>query len=323
MSAGRRPEPAGREPTFRVPVLEVGGSHVTAALVDLHAGAVMAGTSCRDPLDPAGSATEILHAIVACGRKLGTSGREDWGVAMPGPFDYERGVGLFEGVAKFEALYGADVGSALAKGLPGPPASVTFLNDAEAFLWGEHLFGAAAGYDRCVGITLGTGVGSAFLAQGTVRRSGRGVPPEGHVHLLEVDGKPLEDTVSTRALVREYRRLSRGRSPHGLGPEGEGAAHIAQRARTGDEVAAAVLSVTFSRLGAALAPWLQAFGAEALVVGGAMTGSWDLIGPALCEGLHAGGKLADLLVAVAAHPQEAGLLGAAARAQVAAGTHGP
>lgn len=113
MSPGRRREPAGHGPISRVPVLEAGGSQVMAAPVDLNAGAVIAGTSYKDPLDPAGSTTE---------RELSTS------------------------------------------------------------------------------------------------------------------------------------------------------RHIAKRARAGDEGSASVLFVTFSRLGTALAPWPQAFGAGALVVGDAMTG---------------------------------------------------
>lgn len=253
--------------------------------------------------------------LIECGASLGVKTRERWGVALPGPFDYERGIGMFEGVAKFDALRGIDVGAALAEGLPGPPTSITFVNDAEAFMWGERLFGRAAGYDRSVGITLGTGVGSAFFADGVVLRSGQGVPPEGYVHLLEIGGRPLEDTVSTRAIIREYRRRTGQRSPWPSGGTGEGVAAIAERARAGDKVAASVFSVAFARLGAALRPWLQAFQAQVLVVGGAMTGSWDLIGPPLREGLHAGGQLAELVVTVAARPLDAGLLGAAARAQ--------
>ena len=212
-------------------------------------------------------------------------------------------------MGKFEALYGVDVRGALEDGLPGPPASITFLNDAEAFMWGERLFGAAAGYARCVGITLGTGVGSAFFAGGAVRRSGAGVPPEGRVDLLEIDGSPLEDVVSTRALLREYRLRT--------GAAVGGGAELATRARAGEGVAAAVLSSSFERLGTALRPWLEAFGAQALVVGGAMTGSWDLVCPALSQGLHGvmPSCLEGLVVVVAAHPADAALLGAAARAR--------
>ena len=287
-------------------MLEVGGSHVTAAEVDLESGVVMAESSHTEPLNPKGSAEEILVAVLGCGQSLSRRQGESWAVAMPGPFDYRRGIGLFEGVGKFEALYGVDVKKELLGGLPGPPGSVTFVNDAEAFMWGEHLYGAAVGYARCVGITLGTGVGSAFFAEGAVCRSGTGVPPEGRVDLLEVDGRPLEDIVSTRALQREYYART--------GKSVQGAAELGRLARSGDDVATAVLFGAFERLGAELRPWLENFGAEALVVGGAMARSWDLVGPALSAGLQGGrsGRLGGLVVSPAAHLMDAALLGAAA-----------
>lgn len=292
-----------------VPVMDVGGTHVTAALVDIGAGAVIGSTVRRRTLRPSAPAEELLEDILGCGRALPAPAGAPWGVAVPGPFDYDRGVAFFAGVGKFESLYGTDVGQALRAGLPGPAGSVRFLNDADAFLLGEWLFGAAAGHDPCAAITLGTGVGSAFLSGGVVRQDGPGVPPEGRVDLLSIDGQPLEDVVSTRAIERRYQRLS--------GARPQGAGEVAGLARGGDPVAAGVLRSAFEALGKALSPWLEKFGAEALVVGGSMTGSWDLIGPALVGGIA--GAMADggkgLRVVVAAHPEHAALLGAGAYAE--------
>jgi glucokinase len=306
LRAPAAPLRAGMTP---VPVLEIGGTHVTAALVDLKIGGVVAGSVHRRELSPSAGAAEILGPVIACGRELPVPYARYWGVAIPGPFDYQTGVGLFAGVGKFEALYGADVRAALTEGLPGPPGSLTFLNDADAFGWGEWLFGAATGYDRCVAITLGTGIGSAFLADGEVRQSGAGVPPEGRVDLLRFSGQPLEEVVSARAIERAYRQRT------GIAPRGT--VHVARQARTGDQAAVEVLSTAFERLGTVLRPWLEDFGARVLVVGGSMTGSWDLIGPALLRGIEAGraAAYADLHVSVAAHPEDAALLGTAAYTQ--------
>ncbi len=300
-----------------VPVMDIGGTHVTAALVDLGAGAVVRGTVRRGDLRPSAPAEELLGRLLGCGRALDAPAGACWGVAVPGPFDYEKGVALFAGVGKFESLYGTDVGLALRAGLPGPAGSVKFLNDTDAFLLGEWLFGAAAGHDPCVAITLGTGVGSAFLSGGVVRQAGPGVPAEGRVDLLQIDGQPLEDVVSTRAIERSYRRLG------GVTPQG--AAQVASLARGGDRVAAGVLLSAFEALGRALSPWLEEFGARALVVGGSMTGSWDLIGPALVGGIGGtvGCRGAQLTVMVAAHPENAALLGAAAYAGGRLGTARP
>lgn len=286
-----------------VPVLEIGGTHVTAALVELQSGTVTPGSLRRATLSPSGGSEEILATVISCGSALPARAGQGWGVAIPGPFDYARGIAWFEGVGKFEALYGVDVGAALAGGLPGPPGPVTFLNDADAFLLGEWLFGAAAGSSRCIAITLGTGIGSAFLADGEICQSGPGVPPEGRADLLTIGGLPLEDVVSTRAIEREYRSRT--------GETTSGTAEIARRARGGQPAALEVLKDAFAALGGALKPWLEEFKASVVVVGGAIAGAWDLIGPPLVEsaGAASGGGLR---VVVATNPEQAALLGAAA-----------
>lgn len=299
-STPTRPEGLGGA----VPVLEIGGSHVTAALVDLARAALVPGSTYRDPLDGSGAAEDILGSVAACASRLGAPRGAHWGVAIPGPFDYEQGVGLFVGVAKFESLRDVDVGTALVRVLPGPPAAVKFLNDAEAFLRGEWLFGSAAGHRRCAGITLGTGVGSAFLADGTACTEGPLVPPGGEVHHLYIDGRPLEDTVSTRALRSAYASRTGALVDH--------VGEIARRARQGDSLAKEMLHIAFEKLGATLRPWFDRFNATAVVMGGSMTGSWALIGPAFVTGLNSQvGRPIRYAVSVAKQPREAALLGAA------------
>lgn len=306
-----RPPAGWGDKAGSAPVLEIGGSHVAAALADLPAGKILPASRRRHSLRSSGSAAGIIDTIAACARAIPARPGDVWGVAIPGPFDYQLGVGLFAGVGKFDSLRGVDVGAALAARLPGPPGAIRFLNDAHAFGYGEYFFGAAAGHDRCVAITLGTGVGSAFLADGTICDHGPAVPPEGRADLLSIGGRPLEDVVSTRAIARSYYQLT-GTRPAGV-------AWVAQRAGLGDVTAARVLHAAFGRLGEALKPWLVSFRATILVVGGAITGSWDLIGPALEEGIgrvDAAKGAAALEISVAARGEDAALLGAAAYARI-------
>lgn len=278
-----------------IPALEIGGSHVTAALVDdadLHHR-----VTATLPAD--GTAADILDTIAACATRLGAPDGATWGIAVPGPFDHAAGVARFHGVGKFESLDGVDVGAALRDAIVPRPAAVRFLNDAIAFGLGEWAFGAASGHDRAAAITLGTGVGSAFLLYGVAVTSGPDVPPEGRADLLTIDGHPLEQAVSTRAVLRAY-----GKRP------GIDVAEVAARAVTGDERAALVLDVAFRKLGGALAPWLERFGATVLVVGGGMTGAWDAIGGPLREGL---GDRPELVVS--ADTERSALLGAARHAR--------
>jgi glucokinase len=256
-----------------VPVLEIGGTHVTAAWVDAGQWRTMPGSRHRLPLDSTSTAEEILSAITSCASRLGPLDGSILGVAIPGPFDYELGVGRFRGVGKFDALNGVDVRAGLLAALAHPPKWVLFLNDANAFGLGEWVAGAARGYDRVAALTVGTGVGSAFLESGRIVTDGAVVPPEGRVDLLRIGDAPLEDVVSRRAILADYARRS--------AVTGLDVADIAKRARAGEPAARFVFKTACSALGGVMAPWLRRFGAQVFVVGGTIAASWDLVGPPL------------------------------------------
>jgi predicted NBD/HSP70 family sugar kinase len=253
------------------PLLEVGGTHVQASRVDPSTWKLVPGSQHRMALDSSGSAEAIIATMASCAAELALMSAETLAVAIPGPFDYANGIGQFRDVGKFDSLAGVDVRRALLARLSPPPGRIAFLNDAEAFGLGEWLAGSARGYRRVVAITLGTGVGSVFLDGGTVVSSGPSVPPDGHVYRLLIDGRPLEESVSSRAIVLAY--ASRATAPGSA----LDAADVAAFALRGDEPAAAVFSSAFWLLGQVLAPWLDRFGAEVLVVGGGLSASWSLI----------------------------------------------
>jgi glucokinase len=283
-----------------VPVLEIGGTHVTAALV---ADATV-DTAARLPLPANGSATEILDGIAAAAALLAVPAGARWGVAVPGPFDYAAGIGLFHDVGKFDALYGVDVGAELSRRLPAP--ALRFLNDADAFGVGEYVSGAAAGHPRAVCLTLGSGVGSAFLDRGVPVNDGPLVPPDGSAHLLLHEGRPLEETVSRRAIRAAY------------GTDGPDVQVIAERARGGDAHAKSVLDNAFHALGTNIGPWVTTFGATVLVVGGSIAASWDLV-----EGPLRAGLRAEVELRPASRPADAALLGAAWWATISQGVPAP
>ncbi|MGW7545715.1 ROK family protein [Streptomyces sp. NPDC054770] len=302
--------------TAVVSVLEIGGTHVTAADVDTVTRTLVAGRAFGEAVDGQGSAEEILAALVRCATPLTGRSAHRWAVALPGPFDYHSGIGHYEGVGKFDALRGFDLGAALTAALPGATA-VHFCNDADAFVLGEWWAGAARGHRRAAGITLGTGVGSCFLHDGRILRHGPGVPPEGRIHTLRYAGRPLEDTVSRRALRHAYGRAS-GASPPDV-------RDIARRARHGDRAAASVFTGAFTALGRVLGPILTAFEPTVLVVGGAIAGAWDLIARPLRAGLtDTDPALTGRLVITPAHqPSQAPLLGAAYLATTGGRPDGP
>ena len=292
--------------------MEVGGTHVTAAVVDVSTGQVLGPTRSRRPLNSDGPATDVIQTLIDAATPVAAAAGQNatLGVAIPGPFDYARGIGRFEGVAKFESLTGLDVGATLRAGLDGLVARIAFLNDADAFVLGEWAWGAAAGHRRVAGVTLGTGVGSGFLDEGRVVVDDPRVPPDGSVHLLSIDGLALEEAVSRRALLRRARLAIADL------PADADVLDVAMLARAGDRRARRVFDDAFAVLGSALAPWLARFEASVLVVGGSMAGSWDLVGPPLLGALlQAEPALAGLAVRPAAHPEDSALIGAAVHAR--------
>lgn len=259
-----------------VPVMEIGGTHVTTALVAMAESVPLVVERHRAPLGADDDAAQIVDALVRAADKLHLPDAPAWGIAIPGPFDYEHGVGHFEHVGKFEHLNGFDLGSALREQLQPSPQQVHFLNDADAFGLGECAAGAGRHHDRAVCLTLGTGVGSAFIANGTPVNDGPTVPQDGSAHLLSVDGQPLEDTVSRRAIRRTYSQYT---------GEWLDVHEIAQRARLGDRVALGVLDNAMRALGEAIGPWVRSFDATVLVVGGSISKSWDILERPLRAGL--------------------------------------
>jgi glucokinase len=122
------------------------------------------------------------------------------GLAMPGPFDYEKGISLIKGLDKYEALYKLNVKEILSKKLNVPIASILMMNDAACFLRGEVYYGAAQGYQDAIGITLGTGTGSATHHHGITKDANLGPSP--------FMDSIADEYFSTRWFVKRYSELS-------------------------------------------------------------------------------------------------------------------
>jgi len=277
-------------------VLEVGGTHVTAALVDPNDWSVQQAT--RYSLDAAAARDVLLDQFWRAGNALRAPAGAVWGVAMPDPFDYARGVGDFEGVGKFAGLRGVAVGDELNRRLHGRMA---FLNDADAFLLGEWIAGAARGVRRSAGITLGTGIGSAWLVDGQIAEPE--MPPGGRLHRMSIDGRPLEDVVSRRAICAAY--VAAG------GDAQADVREIAEAARLGSDPARRVLDEAMTALGGVVGECVAGFDADVLVIGGAMSASWDLFEAPFRTGAK-GNEPAE--VRLAANVENAPLIGAAVHA---------
>ena len=182
---------------------DIGGTHITCALVDLANDCAVHGSRVRMLVNPNDSADEILEIWVAAIKKVIDqspifSGKI--GIAMPGPFDYAEGISLIKGMHKYESLYGLNIRNILSQRLDLRPENIIFRNDAEAFLHGEVFCGAAKGYSNAFGVTLGTGLGSAL----SVER----VTTDANLAISPLYSGIAEDYISTRWFLKRYQELT-------------------------------------------------------------------------------------------------------------------
>ncbi|GGB19692.1 ROK family protein [Puia dinghuensis] len=254
--------------------VDVGGTHISAALVADDV--VLSETYRRAAIDPAADAMTLLAAFAGLMNAVmgaAASPVEGIGLAMPGPFDYSTGLSLIKGLNKYENFYGLNIkealrswGKALRRG--GEPLPICFGNDAACFGLGEARSGQATGHEKIIAITLGTGFGACFVQGKTLVTTGDGVPANGYLYCIPFKDGIAEDYLSTRWLLAAY-------------PAADVKA-IAEKALVDkDPAAIAVFSAFGANLGLFLAPWIKAFGADALVIGGSISQSFGLFGEAM------------------------------------------
>ena len=285
--------------------VDLGGSHVTAAAVGTGTG-----PRSRRALDSFASAESILQAIQevlreAIGPHIENGHAAIVGIALPGPFDYERGVFERRRGEKFGSLFGYDLVQGLRHSRVGYDQIAFFCsNDAQSFGWGDWTSQRCG--ENTLAITLGTGIGSAFILDGRLELIGGGqIPPNGELYAEMFRGLQADETFSTRGLIRRYRECTGVNLP--------GAREIEQEALNGNNQARMVLQVFGEDLGVFLAPWIGKLGIKRVRLGGNISRAGELITLPLAEALRL--KACPAEIGVCGDTEWAALEGAALLAQ--------
>jgi glucokinase len=183
--------------------VDIGGSHITSAIIDIESRSVLKETLVRSSINSGASATEIINdwsKSIILTLESYPNPINRIGFAMPGPFDYENGVSKMKDNGKYESLYNLSVKELITESLGIKELEILMLNDAAAFLQGEKFSGVAKEFYKPFAITLGTGLGSAIYTNEISNN-------------LELWSMPFlngiaEDFLSTRWFVKKYFELT-------------------------------------------------------------------------------------------------------------------
>ena len=219
----------------------------------------------------------------------------------------------------------------------GLPISID--NDANAAALAEHLYGAAKGIENAILLTLGTGIGGGVIIGGELYHGAIGAAGElGHV-VVDENGPPcqgncpnhgcVETMASGTAISREGRAAAEKHPDSALGKaladgSWEGGRTVTDAAQAGDELARRVLATAGRHLGVALASLANVFNPGVIVIGGGVSVVGELLlQPAREElGSRALKPMNTTPVVVAQAGEDAGMIGAAAMALIAAESGG-
>lgn len=304
-----------------IAAIDLGGTRIKYGLVV--DGQVVASAHC--PADAQGKLEEQLDAVlqhlgVLC-KQQGTTLElcQGIGILCTGLVNNREMVVLSTN-GKYEAAVGFNF-CEWAEERVGLPLRME--NDARGALIGEWRYGAGRGVDDLVMVTLGTGVGTAVILGGkplTGTHFSSGILG-GHILVhsggrqctcgafgcleSEASGWVLPELVSSHELYLKS-------SLRGL--ESVGFHELMDHASRGDACACAVQEHCFRLWGEALVSYLHLYAPQRIVVGGGVMNSAELILKSFRQTVakYAWGHLGQVDIVAAQHPNNAGLIGAAA-----------
>jgi glucokinase len=244
---------------------DIGGSHITAAPVDLSSKQLITASLVRLHVNSLATAEEVIDTWAQCIKQaMQQTQCKKVCLAMPGPFDYAAGICFISDQNKYPLLYGLNVKELLSPVLEVAVADIHINNDAACFLQGEVFNGSLTGYQHAVSVTLGTGLGTAVYENGAAKSA--------DLWNMPFQDSMAEDYLSTRWFVKQYAAIT-GQQINGV------------RELAGLAMANSLVKGLFNEFGKNLALFLHRFtestGAKAVVIGGNIAQSYSLFKDAL------------------------------------------
>jgi glucokinase len=160
-------------------------------------------------------------------------------------------------------------------------------NDANAAAYGEYLLGSGRGSADVFYVTLGTGVGGAFIFNGQLWRGASGFAGELGYITINSDGMTLEEVASAGSIVRRIKTRVQQDHTSSLAKireEDIRVFHIVEAANSGDDFSRMMLERTGSYVGTAVANVINLLNIGKIVVGGEIMGAGHIVLDAVKKG---------------------------------------
>ncbi|MDA8427822.1 MAG: ROK family protein [Geobacteraceae bacterium] len=297
--------------------IDIGGTNLRSGLVD-NDGLIVERRRCASRIDEGRAAFcgLLLSEIMALKEVAAVLGKQvrAVGIGIPGLIGCD---GLIRSSVNMQPLEGFNLAACVEArtGLPAVSA-----NDANVVAFGEQCFGAGRGFSSCMVITIGTGLGSGLILDGKLWTGNGGFAAEfGHITVVPEgilcpcgNRGCLEQYVSAGALVRFARERMSAEGAEQLSAE-----KVADLAKLGDAAALSAFDQLGYWLGTALASLINTLNIQAVVIGGGVAASFDLLQPALQRTIQQrcfSQMYEGLIVVQASLGDDAGLIGGAALA---------
>ncbi|MEX0313531.1 MAG: ROK family protein [Allomuricauda sp.] len=283
--------------------VDIGGTHISSAVVAVNQKKLLKETYATSHVANMQTKRAILETWAKTLNTTLKSVKETpiLGIAfaMPGPFDYSKGVAKYPEGFKYGSLYGVEIEKEL-----GPLLNfhavlpMRFLNDATSFAVGEAWLTQEQGYTNQLCITLGTGLGAGFVKNGIPVTSGVTVPENGILWNIPHKEGIADDYFSTRGCTTAYEDA--------CGKTVKGVKELVE-IYDEDSVAKQTLESFGQDLGEFLVPWLNKFNADALVLGGNISKAYFCFGNALQKVFNSNGL--SIAIRISDHMEKGAIIG--------------
>lgn len=154
------------------------------------------------------------------------------------------------------------------------PYPIKLEHDVICFLLAEKEIGLAKNLKNVFYLTLGTGIGGAYMIDGKIISGAHGAAGEaGHMifKLKIIEATDLEELASNKFIKKKL---------------GFGSIEAEKRARAGDKKAREIFAQLGQNLGVGLANIINIFDPEAIIISGGIADAKEFILPAIKEGIE-------------------------------------